>query len=151
MVKVFSRAEYHKEIGDEICGKDKCPFCDVDANWEYVTKKFKYWFLIHNKFSYSWNDRHIMAIPYAHKAFFTELKSDEIAELAEVHKFVKSWYWEQHYFSCTRESMSHRSMEHYHTHFLPWELEWKYLRKMLENQGFPIHQELDINEKKLKK
>jgi diadenosine tetraphosphate (Ap4A) HIT family hydrolase len=44
--------------------------------------------------------------------------------------------------------MWNRSVEHIHIHFIPGRLQWKYLRKMLENQGYPIHQELDINEKK---
>jgi hypothetical protein len=29
-------------------------------------------------------------------------------------------------------------------HFLVWKLQWKYLRKMLEKQGFPIKQELSL-------
>jgi hypothetical protein len=32
-------------------------------------------------------------------------------------------------------------------HFIPGALQWKYLRKMLENQGFPIEENLDITKK----
>jgi diadenosine tetraphosphate (Ap4A) HIT family hydrolase len=68
--------------------------------------------------------------------------------MKDIYKFVKNFFWDEHYFSCTRESMGWRSIEHFHMHFIPWRLQWRYLRKMLENQGYPIVQELDITEKK---
>jgi diadenosine tetraphosphate (Ap4A) HIT family hydrolase len=40
--------------------------------------------------------------------------------------------------------MANRSVEHFHIHFVPWKLQGKYLRKMLQNQGFPIVENLDL-------
>ncbi|MEI6710855.1 MAG: hypothetical protein WCK88_00910 [bacterium] len=37
--------------------------------------------------------------------------------------------------------MANRSIEHLHIHFLPGKLQGMYLRKMLENQGFPIKED----------
>lgn len=151
MVKIWTREEYHKIKWKEIYGKDDCPFCDLEWNKENIIWKWKYWFLIHNKFSYSGDNRHIMAVPFEHKKFSTELNDQELLDLKNIYKFVEKWFQDENYFSCTRESMWNRSVEHIHIHFIPWRLQWKYLRKMLENQGYPIHQELDINEKKYTK
>lgn len=151
MVKIWTREDYHKIKQKEAYGREDCPFCDLETNKDYIIWRGKYWFLIHNKFPYSWNQKHIMALPYEHKKFSIELNEKELIELKEVYKFVKKWFWEESYFSCTRESMWNRSVEHIHIHFIPWRLQWKYLRKMLENQGYPIQQELDINEKKYRK
>lgn len=82
-----------------------------------------------------------MAIPQAHKAFSYQLSQEELSELHEVYTEIKKLYGEKHYFSCTRESMANRSIEHLHIHFLPGKLQGKYLRKMLENQGFPVKEE----------
>jgi diadenosine tetraphosphate (Ap4A) HIT family hydrolase len=71
-----------------------------------------------------------------------DLSKEEIGELQDIYIFVKSFFWEKEYFSFTRESMANRSVEHLHIHFLVGKLQWKYLRKMLEKQGFPISQEL---------
>jgi hypothetical protein len=38
--------------------------------------------------------------------------------------------------------MANRSVEHLHMHFLAGKLQWRYLRKMLENQWFPIKEDL---------
>lgn len=84
-----------------------------------------------------------MAVPFAHKAFSHQLTKEEMSELTDVHAFMKSYYGDGHYFSCTRETMANRSIEHMHMHFLPGALKGKYLRHMLMHQGFPIEQELD--------
>jgi hypothetical protein len=73
------------------------------------------------------------------------LSSEELQELKEVYKKVKYFFWEQTYFSCTRETKDYRSIEHYHTHFIPGKLKWKYLRKMLEEQGFPIKEDMKMD------
>jgi hypothetical protein len=65
-------------------------------------------------------------------------------ELREVNNFVKEFFNWVDYFSFTRETMSCRSIEHLHIQFLAWKLQWKYLRKMLEKQGFPIKQDLVV-------
>jgi diadenosine tetraphosphate (Ap4A) HIT family hydrolase len=67
--------------------------------------------------------------------------------MKDIYKFVKEYFWDEKYFSCTRESIANRSVEHIHMHFIPGKLQWKYIRKMLENQWFPIVQELDTTKK----
>ena len=79
-----------------------------------------------------------MAVPYKHKNYFLDLNDEEILELKKVHLFIKNFYWEEDYFSCNRETMANRSIEHLHIHFLPLKLQDKYLRNMLMNQGFSI-------------
>ena len=85
-----------------------------------------------------------MAIPFEHKKFSYELTHDEIGELPEIYTFMKEYFGEKPYFSCTRETLSNRSVEHYHMHFIPGALQGKFLRKMLEGQGFPIHEDLPL-------
>jgi len=92
-------------------------------------------------FPYSGNEQHIMAVPYAHKNLSIELSDDELVELHRVYAFMKDFYGEENYFSCTRETMAHRSVEHLHMHFIPGKLQGAYLMKMLEHQGFPIKEE----------
>lgn len=149
MVHIWTREEYYKRKWEvDIYWKDNCPFCDMENQKDQKVWEWKYWYISHNKFPYSGNEKHIMAIPYEHKCFSTDLSDDELLEMKEIYKFAKEFFWEDNYFSCTRETMGNRSIEHYHMHFVPGRLQWKYLRKMLENQGYPIVQELDINEKK---
>ena len=152
MLKIWTREEYEKIIlnWDEkkIFYEDECPFCNsLEQDWHTIWK-WKYRYILHNLFPYSWNEKHLMAVPYQHRAFSWELTGDEFLEIKDIQAFMKDYYKEENYFSCTRETMWNRSIEHYHMHFVPWRLQWKYLRKMLENQGFPIKEDLDINEKK---
>lgn len=141
--KLLTREEYHKQKWDKkVFWKDDCPFCKIELNIWHTVWKWKYWYILHNTSPYSWNEKHIMAVPYDHLVFSNDLKNEHFLELAEIHRFVKNFFWNEMYFSFTRESMANRSVEHYHLHFLIWKLQWKYLRKMLENQGFPIKQEL---------
>ncbi|NDK08461.1 hypothetical protein EOM39_04420 [Candidatus Gracilibacteria bacterium] len=149
MVHIGTREEYYKRKGEvDIYGKDNCPFCDIEGQKEQILWEGKKWFIIHNMFPYSGTEKHIMAVPYEHKINSIELSDDELLEMKDIYSFVKDYFGEENYFSCTRESMGNRSIEHYHMHFVPGRLQGKYLRKMLENQGYPIVQELDINEKK---
>ncbi len=149
MVKFWTRAEYHASLnGREIIGRDGCPFCDLENQWDMVLWKGKYWFIIQNKFPYTANDEHIMAVPYEHHIYATEFSPEVWSELGMVHAWIGDFYknrWHG-YFSCTRETIGSknqdsRSLEHYHIHFLPGQLQGMYLRKMLENQGFPIKEE----------
>lgn len=149
MVQIWTREEYYKRKWEvDIYWKDNCPFCDTEWQRDQILWEWKKWFIIHNMFPYSWTEKHIMAVPYEHKINSIELSDEELLEMKDIYSFVKDYFWEESYFSCTRESMWNRSVEHYHMHFVPWRLQWKYLRKMLENQWYPIVQELDINEKK---
>jgi diadenosine tetraphosphate (Ap4A) HIT family hydrolase len=102
----------------------------------------KNWILAHNKYPYVDNGRHIFIFPREHKVSSSELSPEEFTELNDVHARVKEFFGEENYFSFTRETLSHsRSVEHYHIHFLAGIIQGKYLRKMLENQGFPIKEE----------
>jgi len=63
-----------------------------------------------------------MLIPIRHIQYNHELLSEESIELPLAYKYIKDFYKEEQYFSFTRESMANRSVEHVHTHFLPWKL-----------------------------
>lgn len=144
MVKIGTREEYMKVLGDKKrIWRDGCPFCDLEAQKEYVIWKGKYWALLYSKYSDTGNDQHIVAVPCDHKKFFTELTELELLEFQEVHKQVKKFFGEKPYFSFTRDTDCDisKSVEHLHTHFIGAELQGKYLRKMLEDQGFPIKAE----------
>ncbi len=145
MSTFWTRAEYHSIIWKDLFGKEDCPLCDQMSNDGHTLWKGKYWYILHNIFPYSGDDRHIMAAPYAHKKYSHELSESEILELSDIFAFVKHFYQDGHYFSCTRETLGNRSIEHFHMHFLPWILEGKFLRKMLELQWFPIVQDLKLD------
>lgn len=149
MTTIGTRAEYKKIMGDrKQIGRDGCPFCDLENQGDMVLWRWKYWFVIQNKYPYTGTEEHIMAVPYEHHVYATEFPVEVWGELGEVHTWIQKYYesrWKW-YFSCTRETMSDkdgdtRSLEHYHIHFLPGKLQGKYLRKMLENQGFPIQED----------
>lgn len=145
MTKIGTRDEYKKILWDKkMIGKECCPFCEPDKYVNIVLWRGKHWQIIQNKFPYSGTTEHIMAVPLLHKAFSTELTIEEFWELSEIHSFMKSFFADKHYFSCTRESISNRTIEHLHIHFIPGKLQGKYLRKMLQNQGFPIDQDINI-------
>ena len=142
--KLWNRQVYDDLTKDSIFGKDNCPFCDPDAQKELIIWEWRYWFILYNLYPYSGDHGHVMAVPYAHKQYSHELDEDEFSELLGVHAFLKSFYGNGDYFSCTRETMANRSIEHVHMHFLPGKLQWNFVRKMLELQGFPIVQDLQI-------
>jgi diadenosine tetraphosphate (Ap4A) HIT family hydrolase len=145
MVQLGTREDYHKFLnGRELLEAHECPFCDMESNKDLLVWKGVHWVILYNKYPYTGNDQHIMAVPQAHKEFFTEFSSEEIAELAEVHIEVKKFFWDKPYFSFCRETHGTitKSIKHYHMQFIGAELEWKYLRKMLHKQGFPIDQDL---------
>lgn len=144
MKNISTREQYDALTRDKLLGKDECPFCDSVSQAGHTVWKGKYWYILRNIFPYSGDGDHLMAVPYDHKAFSHELTADEIVELADIYAFMKSYYWEKQYFSCTRESFANRSIEHFHMHFIPGKLQWKFIRKMLELQWFPIHEELTI-------
>ena len=133
-MKLGTRKEYHEKIKNKPYWKDDCPFCkNEDIIWEW-----KYWNIITNMYPYSGNEKHIMAVPHRHIIYSNELSVDELVELKDVHNFIKNFFWNEHYFSFTRETMWSRSVEHLHIHFLTWKLKGRYLRKMLEDQWYPI-------------
>jgi len=143
MRKFLTREEYHNQKPAPFLTREHCPFCDPDE--KMVFRKGEYWYLIHNLAPYTGDERHLMAIPYEHVVYFTDLSSEHLLELPWIYKKVQEFFWEMSFFSFTRESVAGRSVEHLHMHFVPWVLEGRYLRKMLQNQGFPIHQDLDVD------
>ena len=145
MVKIITRKEYHAKKWKKIFGADDCPFCDIieRKNDDSVEWEWKYWYILHNTGSYSWDEDHLMAVPYRHVQFTYELSQEEILELKDIYSFVKKYFWDKNYFSFNRESMWNRSVEHLHIQFCVWRLQWKYLRNMLMNQWFPIEEYLD--------
>ncbi|MBW7954665.1 HIT domain-containing protein [Candidatus Gracilibacteria bacterium] len=146
MFKPISREEYHKKMnGVEILDKDNCPFCKVKDQEGHIIWKGKYFYLLYNLSSYSGDHRHIMAVPYDHIVLSKDLTSNHLTELAEVYKEVEKFFAGESYFSFTRETLLNRSVEHLHMHFLGGKLEGKFLRKMLELQGYPINQKLVLN------
>ena len=138
------RKNYDAIMGDGYTWRDGCPFCDSLSQDQHTLWKGKYWYILYNLFPYSGDDQHLMAVPYVHKAFSHELDQDEISELSDIYAFMKNFYGDRQYFSCTRESMANRSIEHFHMHFIPGKLQGSHLRKMLELQGFPIIEDLQI-------
>lgn len=145
MFKPLTREEYHKIKSKEIYWKDDCPFCNKENQKWHIVWEWKFWYILHNFASYSWDHRHIMAVPYEHIQFSKDLSDNHLLELKDIQIFVKEFFKEEQYFSFTRESMANRSVEHLHMHFLVWKLQWRFLRKMLQLQGYPIIQELEIN------
>lgn len=147
MSRIGTRAEYHSEIGMGIMGKDNCPFCDKDATKNTLICEFQHWKIVLNKYPYSGQENHLMAVPKRHIQFPEELNADELLGLGEVHIYMKNFFenaGEEDYFSSTRETMGNRSVEHYHMHFIPGRLQGKFLRCMLENQGYPVKAEVQI-------
>lgn len=144
---LITREEYDALTRNNLLRRDACPFCDREEQTWHTVWKGKYWYILRNLFPYSWDQDHLMATPYEHKAFFHDLTNNEISELKDIHDFMKEYFGNKDYFSSTRETLANRSVEHYHMHFIPGKLQGAYLRKMLENQGFPIHEDLDITKK----
>lgn len=146
MFEPISRKEYHEKKWKKVYSLEDCPFCNKENEEKNnrIIWQWKHWHIIYNLSSYSWDNRHIMAIPNEHILYSYDLKKEHFEELSEVHKIVKDFFKDDSYFSFTRESMSNRSVEHLHMHFLVWKLQWKFLRKMLELQWFPIKESLEL-------
>ena len=148
MSKIAIRAEYHDKIWYSVIGEENCPFCNPEETKNTLVETFDYWKIILNKYPYSGQENHLMAVPIRHVQFVEEISDEEFAELPKIHKFMKEFYkeaGEKDYFSATRETMGNRSIEHYHMHFIPGRLQGKFLRCMLQNQGFPIEAEVKIH------
>lgn len=147
MFKPITREEYHKIKWKWTYWEHNCPFCDQEWNAERIFWKGKYWFLIYNLSSYSWDHRHIMAVPHKHILLSKDLSDEHFIELKVIHEKVSEFFWKETYFSFTRETINDnsRSIEHLHIHFLIWNLQEVYLMKMLKKQGYPIEQDLDLS------
>ncbi len=144
MINLWTREEYHKKLNwKERYWLEDCPFCtNIKEQEGHIIWKWKCWYIMHNMYPYSWNEKHLMAIPYTHKKCYLDLSDEEILDFKNVNIFLKEFFGEDNYFSCLRETIANRSVEHLHYHYIPWKLKWKYLRKMLMDQWFPIKEEL---------
>lgn len=130
MIQLGTREEYDRITGvNPDTGENKhifrehdCPFCILEEHKDSIIWEWKYWKILYNKYPYSWDNQHVMAVPRSHKAFSYELSAEELVELHDVYAEIKKLYGDKNYFSCTRESMANRSIEHLHIHFLPGKL-----------------------------
>lgn len=148
MTQIGTREEWKKILWNRtMIGRDGCPFCDIKEDTSWVIWRGKHWFIKINDYPYTGTTDHIMAIPYQHHVHASEFSPEVWAEMVHVHAWVRDFYGEKGYFSFTRETANDgdrdtRSIEHYHMHFCIGRLQGKYLRKMLQNQGFPVEQDL---------
>lgn len=77
-----------------------------------------------------------MAVPKRHVVLAKDLSDEEYLDYKNVESFVHDFFGEQAYFTFMRESVSGRSLEHIHYHFLPGNCYYKNLEEMLIEQGF---------------
>jgi len=138
MAKQITREEYLASKPKWIMWKNNCHFCNINEDINNVLHRTQFWTIMENFAPYSGDNQHIMAMPKAHKVYAHEFSIEEFRDLQNVHKFVKEFYWEKSYFSMTRETLSNRSVEHYHMHFLPGKLSDTPIIDMLKDQGFPV-------------
>lgn len=145
MLQFWTRKDYHKiKWSTKIIWKENCPFCDLtNKNPDEILWEWKYLVILFNIYPYSWDANHLMIVPKAHRVLYTDLTDDELLEMKECHQVIRKYFWDKNYFSFSRESANDesRSIEHLHIHFLAGRLQWKYIRKMLMDQWFPV--ELD--------
>ena len=118
MTKIISREEYDLKRNNKCTWKDNCPYCNINTELNTVVFESEYWKMFIALSSYTWDENHLLAFPREHKIFFWELNNEEILDLKNIHKFCDKYFWENNYFSTTRETMSNRSIEHYHIHFI---------------------------------
>ncbi len=138
MAQQITREQYLATKPKWIMGKKDCHFCEINEDINNILHRTQYWTIMENFAPYSWNHQHIMAMPKSHKAYAYEFSLEEFQDLQNVHKFVKEFYGNESYFSMTRETLSNRSVEHYHMHFLPGKLSDTPIINMLKDQGFPV-------------
>lgn len=108
MSRIGTRQDYHNTIGPDILGRENCPFCDVLATQNTLLHEFDTWKIILNKYPYSGQENHLMAVPKRHIAYSHELQIEELQELTKVYIYMKEFFeniGEKDYFSSTRETM----------------------------------------------
>ena len=78
-MKFYSRDEYHKQKWDKkIIWKENCPFCNPEQNEEYIVWEGKFWYILRNFSPYTWEENHLMSVPYEHIAFSTDLTIEHL-------------------------------------------------------------------------
>lgn len=133
-MKIYSRSIWHTDRPEDL-GKESCPFCSPE-NAEYIMFQTDYWLLVQNKFPILGLKQHIMAVPKRHVILSKDLSHEELSDYGNILWYVHDYFWDQDFFSFLRESREARSLEHLHYHFLPGQMRYKSLEKMLEKQGF---------------
>lgn len=121
MVKIWTREEWaNRPI--ELIWKEGCLFCDVEMQKKYIVWSWKYWELKLNKYPYTCDKYHLLAIPRKHYELSTDVPKHEWEEMTKIHVFAKEYFGELEYFSLTRESFGWRSLKHLHIHFIRWKI-----------------------------
>lgn len=135
-MKFYKRNDWLQHCPEDL-GASRCIFCEkIQHEPEFILWEWIHWFVIYNKYPYVWLKNHIMAIPKKHFKESYELPREIYAELSKVHIFIKKFFWEEEYFSFTRETFGGRSLEHLHIHFLPGKIYSHEVEGLLERQGF---------------
>jgi len=93
MSRIGTRAEYHEnKLQNGILDKKNCPFCNFNEIENTLIHEFVYWKIILNKFPYSGQENHLMAVPKRHFIFPCEMNEDENAEILAIQKYMKDFY-----------------------------------------------------------
>lgn len=134
--KFWTREDYEKNLPKEKWKYD-CPFCKYDSLEEkdMILWEWNHLVVRYNKFPFLWINRHILLIPKKHLIYTWEMTKDELLEIKDAELFIKNFYWDEHYFSFIRQTLwwKSRSLEHFHYHYLPWEIHNKYIFEMLKD------------------
>lgn len=133
-MKLYPRKEWENNMPKDL-GASYCSLCKESEQEEYTIWQWKYWKIMHNKFPYLWLKKHIMAVPHEHITNSHEVSQEAYAELHEVHTFIKDFFRDDDYFSLTRESLTGRSLEHLHIHFIPWAIYANDIEAALDKKG----------------
>ncbi|MCP4523133.1 MAG: hypothetical protein GY828_02840, partial [Candidatus Gracilibacteria bacterium] len=123
-----------KNRDNKCTGKDDCPFCNINDELNTVVYESRYWKVFIALASYTGDDKHVLAFPKSHKIFYHELSNNEVLDLKNIYNFCEKYFGDNNYFSTTRESLSNRSVEHYHIHFIQGKLQANVMIEMLANQ-----------------
>lgn len=110
-----------------------CLFCDRENQKDYIVWSWKYWEIKVNKYPYTWDKYHLLAIPKAHYELSIDIPKYEWDEMYEIHKFVNEYFGNAEYFSMTRETFWSRSLKHLHIHFIKWDSPAQSFVDMIKN------------------
>ncbi|NDK10138.1 hypothetical protein GW846_05175 [Candidatus Gracilibacteria bacterium] len=125
--------EYWEKNKPTDLGASNCPLCQEAENILYETK---HWKIIKNKYPILGLDNHCMAIPKEHVIFAKDLSDVQYLDYKNVEHYMFSYFKNSDYFTFMRESLSGRSLEHLHYHFLPGQIWYKDVESMLQKQAF---------------
>lgn len=134
MTKIISREEYDSKRKNKCAWKQDCPYCNIDPELNTVVYESEYWKMFIALSSYTWDEYHLLAFPTSHKKYFHEFSDEEILDQKNIYNFCDKYFEGREYFSIVRETMSNRSVEHYHIHFIEWIMKAKAIIEMLNKQ-----------------